>query len=203
MSAVRFPIALACGLLFTLGVFTVLFRFVDGPVSPPDLSKVVDVTSTPLRPTPPPPPPIRQPHVEPPKLIPQPGHGRGIEVADPPRHDPPPRIERLGGVPIETYLGRTPTGGIDREPIPLVRVEPDYPPRALASETEGWVQVQFTISATGPVRDARVVAAEPRGVFDDAALKAIGRWRYSPKIEGGVQAERVGLQTIIRFQLAR
>ena len=41
----------------------------------------------------------------------------------------------------------------------------------------------------------------PKGVFDAAALKAIARWRYTPKIEGGVPVERVGLQTVIRFQL--
>jgi protein TonB len=109
----------------------------------------------------------------------------------------------MGSVPIETYPGRLPTSGIDREPIPFVRVDPDYPQRALLSQTEGWVQVQFTITAAGTVKDARVVAAEPRGVFDDAALKAIGRWRYGPKIESGVPVERVGLQTVIRFQLGR
>jgi protein TonB len=41
----------------------------------------------------------------------------------------------------------------------------------------------------------------PKNVFDDAALKAIARWRYNPKIEGGVAVERVGVRTIIRFVL--
>ena len=39
-------------------------------------------------------------------------------------------------------------------------------------------------------------------MFDDAALKAIARWRYNPKVEDGVAVERVGVQTVIRFQLA-
>jgi protein TonB len=63
------------------------------------------------------------------------------------------------------------------------------------------VQVQFTITPTGTVTNAVVVNAEPRNIFDDAALKAIARWRYNPKVEGGVAVERVGVQTIIRFQL--
>ena len=62
--------------------------------------------------------------------------------------------------------------------------------------------MQFTITDRGTVKDARVVAAEPRGIFDEAALTAIARWRYNPKIEGGVAVERVGLQTVIRFTLA-
>jgi protein TonB len=46
-----------------------------------------------------------------------------------------------------------------------------------------------------------VVEAQPKGVFDDAALKAIARWRYNPRVEGGVAVERVGVRTIIRFVL--
>jgi protein TonB len=93
------------------------------------------------------------------------------------------------------------SAGSDRDVIPLVRINPDYPPRALSRGLEGWVQVQFTITATGTVKDPIVVNAEPKNIFDDAALKAIARWRYNPKVESGVAVERVGVQTIIRFQL--
>jgi protein TonB len=91
--------------------------------------------------------------------------------------------------------------GSDRDVIPLVRINPDYPPRALSRGVEGWVKVQFTITPTGTVKDPIVVDAEPKQMFDDAALKAIARWRYNPRVEGGVAVERVGVQTIIRFQL--
>jgi protein TonB len=93
------------------------------------------------------------------------------------------------------------TPGFDRDVIPLVRIAPDYPPRALSRGIEGWVQVQLTITPTGTVKNPTVVAAEPTGIFDDAALKAISRWRYNPRVEGGVAVERVGVQTVIRFQL--
>ena len=82
--------------------------------------------------------------------------------------------------------------GEDRDAIPIVRVAPEYPPRAIARGIEGWVQVQFTVTTIGTVKDAIVVAAEPRKTFDDAALKAIARWRYNPKVENGVAVERVG-----------
>ena len=93
------------------------------------------------------------------------------------------------------------TAGSDRDVIPLVRINPDYPPRALSRGLEGWVQVQFTITATGTVKDPIVVDSMPKNIFDDAALKAIARWRYNPKIENGVAVERVGVQTRIVFQL--
>lgn len=93
------------------------------------------------------------------------------------------------------------SAGADRDVVPLVRINPDYPQRALSRGIEGWVQVQFTISETGAVIDPVVVDASPKGIFDDAALKAISRWRYNPKIEGAVAVQRVGVQTIIRFTL--
>jgi periplasmic protein TonB len=93
------------------------------------------------------------------------------------------------------------SAGSDRDVIPLVRINPEYPPRALSRGTEGWVQVQFTISETGSVIDAIVVDSSPKNVFDEAALKAISRWRYNPKVEGAVAVQRKGVQTILRFEL--
>jgi protein TonB len=92
-------------------------------------------------------------------------------------------------------------GGSDRDVIPLVRIEPDYPNRAANRGIEGWVLVQFTITPVGTVKDATVVEAAPKGYFEDAALKAIARWRYNPKVEGGVAVERRGIQMVLRFQL--
>lgn len=92
-------------------------------------------------------------------------------------------------------------GGSDRDVIPLVRINPDYPQRAMSRSIEGWVIVQFTITAAGTVKDAKVVDADPKGIFDDAAVKAILRWRYNPKVVEGVAVERVGLQIKLTFEL--
>lgn len=106
-----------------------------------------------------------------------------------------PRIDTAGAM-TGIKLG----GGTDRDVMPLVRINPDYPPRALSRGIEGWVQVQFTITATGTVRDPKVVESSSE-MFEEAALKAIARWRYNPKIENGEGVERVGMQTVIRFEL--
>lgn len=55
-----------------------------------------------------------------------------------------------------------------------------YPARARARGIEGWVDVAFTVDPTGRVTDARVLSAQPAGTFDEAALDAVGRWRYAP-----------------------
>ncbi len=93
------------------------------------------------------------------------------------------------------------SAGSDRDTIPLVRVPPDYPARAVNRGIEGWVLVEFTITGTGSVKDAKVVDAKPANIFNDAAIKAISRWRYNPKVENGQPVERRGMRTIIRFDL--
>jgi protein TonB len=45
------------------------------------------------------------------------------------------------------------------------------------------VQVEFTVGTDGSVTSARVVNAEPRRVFDRAALDAVQRWRFQPLSE--------------------
>jgi protein TonB len=135
-------------------------------------------------------------------------------VREPPISQPDsPRIGTTGGGTIETVLYEPPpvdTGirtrgfplsGVDGDVIPRIRVNPDYPPSAITKNIEGWVRVQFTVTAIGTVKDAIVVGSEPGTVFDDAALKAIARWRYNPRVVNGEAVERVGLQTIIRFTL--
>lgn len=89
----------------------------------------------------------------------------------------------------------------DRDVTPLVRVNPTYPLRAAARNIEGWVQVQFTITGTGAVTDVVVVDSSPPNVFDDAAVEAVSRWRYNPKVEGAVAVDRVGVRTLLRFEL--
>jgi len=85
----------------------------------------------------------------------------------------------------------------------VVRIDPDYPPRALRGEIEGWAEVQFSVTATGAVRDVVVIDSDPKNVFDAAVLEAVARWRYNPKVEGGVAVERVGMRTRILFELDR
>ncbi len=97
-----------------------------------------------------------------------------------------------------TSLG---AGGADRDIVPLVRVDPDYPPRAKQRGIEGYVDLEFTISAVGTVQGAQVIGSEPAYIFDRAALRAVRKWKYNPKIENGVAARRPGVQVLIRFEL--
>ena len=93
--------------------------------------------------------------------------------------------------------------GSDRDIVPLVRIDPDYPPRAKQRGIEGWVVLEFTIGPAGNVQDPRVIDANPTAIFDQAALRAVRRWRYNPRLENGVAVSRPGVQVRLRFKLPK
>lgn len=101
----------------------------------------------------------------------------------------------LGGAPS---LG---AGAGDQDIVPLVRVEPIYPQRASQRGIEGWVELEFTITSAGTVKNPIVTAFEPSSVFNRAALKAIRKWKYNPKVEDGKAVERGGVTVRLTFQL--
>jgi len=118
----------------------------------------------------------------------------------------PYELDRFGGRGTRPTMDTRPgrhglSRGLDGDVTPIVQTKPEYPARELSRGTQGWVRVQFSVTSIGTVRDAVVVDSEPDVVFDQAALKAIARWRYNPRVENGEAVERVGLQTIIRFTI--
>ncbi len=79
---------------------------------------------------------------------------------------------------------------------PLISGVPEYPPAAAARGLRGYVEVEFTVTPAGTVASPRVVTAEPRGVFDSAALAAVARRRYAEDTERAPQTltERIDFQ---------
>lgn len=90
-------------------------------------------------------------------------------------------------------------------PAKLVsRAAPKYPSRALKKGTEGWVQVSFVIDTTGKPANIRVVDAKPNnGTFDNAAINAVKKWRFSParNEETGQPVQSKELKTKVSFKL--
>lgn len=89
----------------------------------------------------------------------------------------------------------------DRRATPIVRFPPQYPQGPLQRGTEGWVLVEFTITATGGVTDMTVVDADPGSVFNRATLRALKRWKYQPKIENGKAVAQFNMREIFRFEI--
>ena len=89
----------------------------------------------------------------------------------------------------------------DRDVVPIVRINPEYPPSALAAQLEGEVNLQFTITATGTTKDI-VVVESTTPEFEAPAIAALQKWRYVPASENDQPVEVPGVRTIIRFELA-
>jgi protein TonB len=94
-----------------------------------------------------------------------------------------------------------PTPAGESHAAELVRaVQPDYPPDAYRSRAQGWVEVEFTVGADGAVSNAQVVTAEPSRIFNSAAINAVKRWTFKPKMENGKAVEEQ-MRRRIEFKL--
>ena len=72
---------------------------------------------------------------------------------------------------------------LDPGPRPLEDIEPEYPDPVHLRE--GIVVLRLLISDTGHVDDVAVVRAQPRGVFEQAAIDAFAKARFAPGMAAG------------------
>ena len=189
MHALRFPIAFALGLALTGGMFWFLWVLINVQLQAQELRAAQKIEFTRLRRD----SDVRTIKKEKPQLV------KPVAAPVQPQVSKA-TFSRAGTEVVQTNLLASPgidtkaglglgsgiqlgTGGLDRDVLPLVRINPDYPPRAQSRGVQGWVLVQFTITPAGTVADAKVIDASPKGVFDEAAVKAVSRWKYNPKVE--------------------
>lgn len=78
----------------------------------------------------------------------------------------------------------------DREMLPVVQVAPQYPLKALRDCLGGTVVVEFTVTVEGTVTDVEILRSIHDGLFDKAAIEAIERWKFKPRIKDGKPVER-------------
>jgi TonB family protein len=74
---------------------------------------------------------------------------------------------------------------------------PKYPRQAERRGTEGWVDIEFTVTVDGEPTDMVVVAGEPEAVFDDSALEALASAEFQPYSEDG---DRFARRVLMRFR---
>lgn len=92
--------------------------------------------------------------------------------------------------------GGTGMGGFDSDVIPTVRIPPNYPRRARQAKLEGYVTMHVQIRADGTVSEVEVVDSNPPRLFDQAAVEAMQRWRFRPKMVNGEPQPQQAQQTI-------
>ncbi|MFH2066843.1 MAG: energy transducer TonB [Pseudomonadota bacterium] len=98
-------------------------------------------------------------------------------------------VSGLGDAMVDGFGGKE----ISADVLPLARIEPIYPKRAKMMKKEGYVKLEFVITPFGTVRNVKVVDADPPGLFDDSACRAVLRWKFKPKIENDKPIEQLAM----------
>lgn len=150
----------------------------SAPTPPPEPAPAPQVDSTIALPEPEL-PPLEAPEVPLDESLPE-----LTETLPKPEPEPRPAPEP---VPAPSPEPASPPEPVSREPVDVGnsaqatrRVPPEYPSRAQRRGLEGHVVVQFIIAPDGRVEPSsiKVVEADPRGVFDRAARRAIADWQF-------------------------
>lgn len=84
--------------------------------------------------------------------------------------------------------------------LPIVRVAPVYPARALSRGIEGYVDMSFTVTTAGTVKDP-VVLHSTSSLFERAATQAVLKFKYKPRVVDGQPVEVPNVKTRITFKI--
>jgi TonB family protein len=75
------------------------------------------------------------------------------------------------------------------------QVAPAYPRGAQSKGMQGWVELEFTVTEEGDVRDAKARSSSA-SIFEGTAISAINRWRFAPVVEDG---RPVPVRGVVKF----
>lgn len=199
--------ALLLGLLISLAIFGAAPLLQDATVTRPRaLPQPVDLY---LPPPPPPPPPETQP--EPPKP-PPPEAVRPLAISQPRLQPvtikaPIPQLALNPQITLGPAIAppgpvRFQMSEVDSLPMATARIPPIYPYSAKRRGIQGQVAVRFLVDARGRVSHLRITSSQPPGIFDEAVMRALGRWRFRPGIKDGRPVD-TWVSTTIKFKLER
>ena len=196
---VRYAIGLALGAVITFALFYLMQWLILSDqlsLEDDDAGRILDfvrveeeqeLQTRDRKPKPPPPPD------EPPPDMPDPTFDSNVESVG----------VDIGSASMDANLDIQAGGGFsaDGEYLPIVKVAPVYPRRALTRGIEGYVLLEFTVNSTGAVENPVVVESDPPGIFDRAAMQAALKFKYKPKVVNGEPIAVAGVRNRITFEL--
>lgn len=84
----------------------------------------------------------------------------------------------------------------DGDVVPLVRMPASYPRKAQSRKIEGYVSARLFINAEGTVDKVEIIDSKPKGIFERAAIKALYKYKFRPKISNGKPVAQQASQTV-------
>ncbi|MGR8921115.1 MAG: energy transducer TonB [Gammaproteobacteria bacterium] len=132
----------------------------------------------------------------------------------PPPQPPAPKLDKMQAkaekiaireVPVETDI-KLSSGGFslgvgEGDYLPIVKVAPIYPQRALNRGTQGECVVEFTVTRSGTTRDARPVEGRCHSAFKKASVEAALKFKYKPRVVDGQAIEVPGVRNKFTYRL--
>jgi len=127
--------------------------------------------------------------------------------ATPPPQPAAPQLESLDAnvetiaippAPVETTIAMSSGFSLEvgeGDYLPIVKVAPIYPQRALLRGIEGYCIVQFTVTRQGTTRDPFVIeGACTDALFRDPSIQAALKFKYKPRVVDGQAVEVPGVR---------
>jgi protein TonB len=132
----------------------------------------------------------------------------------PPPQPPTPKLDNLNpnaekiaisAVPVETDIemsGGFSLGVGEGDYLPIVKVAPIYPQRALSRGVQGFCVVQYTVTRLGTIRDPVVVESMcSSSLFHRASIQASLKFKYKPRVIDGQAVEVPGVQNKFTYEI--
>lgn len=132
----------------------------------------------------------------------------------PPPQPPAPQLDSLNpnaekiaisAVPVETDIemsGGFSLGVGEGDYLPIVKVAPIYPQRALSKGLAGYCVVSYTVTRNGTVRDPFVVEGQcTSSLFYGPSVQASLKFKYKPRVIDGQAVEVPGVQNKFIYEI--
>ena len=88
------------------------------------------------------------------------------------------------------------------EYLPIVKVAPIYPNRALSRGIEGYCIIEFVVTRNGTTANGKVIECTS-SLFAKASLKASSKFKYKPRVINGTPIDVPGVQHKNTFELEK
>ena len=201
-NSIRLVIGVAVGLMVTAGLFWMmqyLIEIADRELNEGDAGHLVDfvrlkrdetIERRQLKPKKPPPPESAPPQPPTPQL-----------------ENLNPNAEKIAisAVPVDTDIemsGGFSLGVGEGDYLPIVKVAPIYPQRALSRSIEGYCVVQYTVTRQGTIKNPFVVESQcTSSLFHRASLQASMKFKYKPRVMDGQAVEVPGVQNKFTYEI--
>lgn len=136
------------------------------------------------------------------------------EPETPPPQPPTPQLDNLDptaekiaiqAAPVQTDIemsGGFSLGVGEGDYLPIVKVAPIYPQRAVSRGIEGYCVVQYTVTRQGTINDPFVVEDQcTSSLFHRASVQAALKFKYKPRVIDGQAVEVPGVQNKFTFEI--